>query len=196
MDINSNIGRRVRTLRAQQGLSLEALGERSGVSRSNISLIERGQTSPTAVVLDKLATALNVSVAALFETDDGSTVEPSPLARRVEQTEWVDPDTGYVRRTLSPATHAPIQLIEVLFPPGKRIAYETTTREVDIHQQLWMLEGVMEITMGDTSWRVEAGDCLAMRRDVPVMFRNRSRTPARYLMALTTLPISSGRRTS
>ncbi|MDY6983839.1 MAG: helix-turn-helix transcriptional regulator, partial [Pseudomonadota bacterium] len=44
---------RVRELRQGQGLSLEALAEKSGVSRSMISLIERGETSPTAVVLEK-----------------------------------------------------------------------------------------------------------------------------------------------
>ena len=134
-----------------------------------------------------------VSIASLFETTDGPATH-SPLARRAEQPEWTDPDTGYVRRTLSPAMRAPIQLIEVLFPPGKRVAYETTTREVDIHQQLWMLDGVMEITMGDTSWRLEAGDCLAVRRDVPIIFRNTSRKPARYLVALMTLPLTAGRR--
>ena len=195
MDINAHIGSRVRALRDQQSLSLDALAERSGVSRSNISLIERGQSSPTAVVLDKLATALKVSVASLFETASDPT-DPSPLARRSDQPEWIDPDTGYVRRTLSPAIRVPVQLIEVVFQPGKRVAYETTAREVDIHQQIWMLDGIMEITMGDTSWRLEAGDCIATRRDVPVIFWNTTTEPARYLVALMTLPLAPGRRTS
>ena len=58
---------RVRNLRKQQGLSLENLAERSGVSRSMISLIERGETSPTAVVLEKLAVGLGVVFASLFD---------------------------------------------------------------------------------------------------------------------------------
>lgn len=194
MDINAQIGQRVHALRSQQRLSLDSLAERSGVSRSNISLIERGHSSPTAVVLDKLATALKVSVASFFATDGSEIPEPSPLARRIEQPVWMDPDTGYTRRTLSPAVRVPIQLIEVVFPAGKRVEYEATPREFDIHQQLWMLEGVMNITMGDTAWRLEAGDCLAMRRDVLVIFRNTTRNPARYLMVLTTL--APGRRVS
>jgi transcriptional regulator with XRE-family HTH domain len=194
MDIKTHIGLRLRALRDQQALSLDTLAERSGVSRSNISLIERGRSSPTAVVLDKLATALHVSTASFFARDDESPVTPSPLARRAEQPEWVDPESGYLRRTLSPATPVPIQLIEVVFPPGKRVAYETTTHEIDIHQQLWMLEGAIEITMGDTVWRLVQGDCLAIRRDIPLMFRNATRKPARYLMALATLPLGAGRR--
>ncbi|MBN9114835.1 MAG: helix-turn-helix transcriptional regulator, partial [Pandoraea sp.] len=48
MDINERIARRVRDLRSERGYSLDTLAERSGVSRSSISLIERAQTSPTA----------------------------------------------------------------------------------------------------------------------------------------------------
>ncbi len=59
MDITARISRRVKELREGRGWSLEALAGRSGVSRSNISLIERGQSSPTATVLDKLSAALN-----------------------------------------------------------------------------------------------------------------------------------------
>jgi ribosome-binding protein aMBF1 (putative translation factor) len=60
MDVHRTIARRIRDLRNDKGWSLDTLAERSTVSRSNISLIERGQSSPTAVVLDKLATALGV----------------------------------------------------------------------------------------------------------------------------------------
>jgi transcriptional regulator with XRE-family HTH domain len=52
MDINQIIASRIRDLRSKQGWSLDTLAERSGVSRSNISLIERGESSPTAIVLD------------------------------------------------------------------------------------------------------------------------------------------------
>jgi len=55
-----DVAQRVRELRATQGLSLEALADRSGVSRSMISVIERGESSPTAVVLAKLAAGLSV----------------------------------------------------------------------------------------------------------------------------------------
>ena len=79
MDINQLIARRVRELRAERDLSLAELAERSGVSRSNISLIERGESSPTATVLDKLSAALGVTVASLFEQSGHA---PSPLARR------------------------------------------------------------------------------------------------------------------
>ena len=195
MDINACIARRVRELRGSGGFSLDALAERSGVSRSHISLIERGQSSPTAVVLDKLATALRVTVASLFEGIGDPVAEPSPVARVAEQPVWADPASGYIRRNVSPTTaRSPLQLVDVIFPAGQRVAYDTAAREVEIHQQVWMIEGVMEMTVGDAHWRLEAGDCLAMRLDRAIVYRNPTRQPARYLVALATLPFAPTRK--
>ncbi len=196
MDLNTRIGQRVRALRDEAGLSLDALAERSGVSRSNISLIERGRSSPTAVVLDKLSAALGVTVASLFEAGPAPGAEPSPLARVAEQPVWADPATGYVRRNVSPPARSPIQLVDVVFPPGARIAYETGPRDREVHQQVWMIDGTMVLDVGGTRWRLEAGDCLAMRLDVPLVFHNPARRPARYLVALVTLPAATPRRSA
>jgi transcriptional regulator with XRE-family HTH domain len=195
MDINARIAHRVRELRDVQGLSLDALAERSGVSRSNISLIERGQSSPTAVVLDKLSTGLGVTVASLFEGESSrAAAEPLPLVRVAEQPVWTDPASGYVRRNVSPPLRSPIQLVDVVFPAGQRVAYDTAARESEVHQQVWMIEGTMDVTVGDVPWRLERGDCLAMRLNQPIVYRNPTRQPARYLVALVTLPFTPNRR--
>lgn len=194
MDINLLIARRVRELRDAAGLSLDALAGRSGVSRSNISLIERGKSSPTAAVLDKLASALGVALAALFEDKGSPEQEPSPLARVAEQPVWTDPASGYMRRSLSPAAPSPLQLVDVVFPPGQRVAYDSVPHNADIHQQVWMIEGAMDISVGERHWRLEAGDTLAMRLDRHIVYHNHTRKQARYLVALTTQPGS--RRTA
>jgi len=66
-DIYQRIAERVHALRTERSLSLEALAGQSQVSRSMISLIERGETSPTAVFLEKLAAGLGMPLASLFE---------------------------------------------------------------------------------------------------------------------------------
>jgi transcriptional regulator with XRE-family HTH domain len=193
MDINARIACRVRELRDARGFTLDALAERSGVSRSMISLIERGLSSPTAAVLDKLAAGLAVTLASLFE-DEPRGSAPSPMARQAEQPVWTDPASGYVRRNLSPPCRSPVQLVDVIFPPGKRVAYDGAAREVEIHQQVWMIDGVMELTVDEALWRLEAGDCLAMQLDRPIAYRNPGRKAARYLVALATLPPMNPRR--
>src|SRR3954451_21772498 len=102
-EIHERIAARVRALRADRDLSLDALAARSGVSCSTISLIERAETSPTAVVLDKLAVGLGVALASLLEPPAVTGHRLSgPVARREDQPEWRDPGSGYVRRTVSP----------------------------------------------------------------------------------------------
>ena len=184
MDITQRIGRRLHELRASAGLSLDALAQKSGVSRSNISLIERGQSSPTAVVLDKLSSALGVSVASMFEAGEAPAAR-SPLARVADQPVWSDPASGYVRRNVSPPGVSPLQLVDVLFPAGQRVAFETSERDADIHQLIWMIDGSMDIGHGAERWQLQAGDCLAVRLDAPITFHNPGAQPARYLVALT-----------
>ncbi|WP_432729830.1 helix-turn-helix domain-containing protein [Variovorax sp. W6] len=184
--LNDRIAQRVRDLRAARGLSLDALAAHCGVSRSMISLVERGESSPTAVVLEKLATGLGVSLASLFEAPAPAA---DPVSRLADQLQWRDPHSGYLRRNVSPGGFAsPIQIVEVEFPPGARVAYETSAREPLIHQQVWVLDGVIELTVGDEQHRLATGDCLAMVLDRPTSFHNPSRKSTRYVVVIATMP--------
>jgi len=181
-DINQRIATRVAALRASSGLSLDALAAQSGVSRSAISLIERGETSATAVVLEKLASGLGVALAALFEVERAA---PGPLMRRAEQAEWRDPASGYLRRNVSPPDYpSPLRIVEVEFPAGRRVVLEGGTPATAIDEQVWVLEGAMTLTLGHDSHRLEAGDCLALHVDGPIEFHNPTRRPARYAVVI------------
>lgn len=183
--IEHRVADRIRALRAERGLTLGALAERSGVSRSMISVIERAESSPTASVLDRLAAALGVTIATLFA--EAKRPNAAPVARAADQPLWSDPETGYVRRNLSPAGFpSAIELVEVTLPPGARVAYDTGSRLSVIDQQIWVIAGAIAITVGDTTHDLATGDCLAMRLDRPITFRNRTGAPARYMVALTT----------
>lgn len=194
MDINTIIAGRIRELRDTQKLSLDSLATRSGVSRSNISLIERGQSSASATVLDKLAAALGVTLSSLFEGSNSLASAPSPVSHQTDQLVWTDPASGYLRRTLSPAVPSSIQLVEVIFPPGQRVVYDANPGNSDMSQQIWMIEGVMEISVGNQHWRLTAGDCLAMQLDQALVYFNPTQSSARYLVALATPPHKTIRR--
>ncbi len=184
--LDDRIATRVRDLRAAVGLSLETLAQRSGVSRSMISLIERGESSATAVVLEKLASALGITLAALFQLPTRQ-APPGPVARAAQQPPWRDPASGYLRRNVSPPGFAsPIQIVDVQFPAGARVAYETAARTPPVHQQVWVLQGRIDVSVGDQQHRLDEGDCLALVLDQPVAFANRTRKPARYAVVLCT----------
>lgn len=190
-DINQRISSQVRRLRAAAGMSLDALATKSGVSRSMLSLIERAECSPTAVILERLAVGLNVTLATLFEVVTESEVTSEPIQRRACQSEWRDPETGYVRRNLSPPhVSQPMQLVEIEFPAKARVVFESQGRDVAIYQQLFMLEGIIEITYENQCHRLKAGDCLAVKVEGTNVFHNPTRKPARYLVASVTEVIS------
>lgn len=183
LDISARLASRLRQLRADRGLTLDALAERAGVSRSMISLVERGESSPTAAVLDRLAAGLGVTLASLFAEPERG--DASPLSRRDDQVEWRDPGSGYRRRNLSPpGWPSPIELVEIVLPPGARVSYDMTGTTRQVAQQVWVVDGALELTVGDDAHRLAAGDCLAMRLDRPTTFHNPSRDDTRYLVAL------------
>ena len=191
-DINSRIAARVRTLRAEHRMTLDELAGKCDVSRSMISLIERGESSPTAVVLEKVATGLGVPLASLFED---AAAPANPVSRRADRVPWRDPQSGYVRCNVSPPNFpSPLQLVEVVLPGGAKVAYETGARDVNLHQQIWVQEGGLEVTLGKVTHRLAEGDCFAMQLNEPIVFRNVTRKPVRYVVAIATERSRLGRK--
>src|SRR5213593_1381185 len=185
-DLNQRIAERVRELRAAQGLSLDALATKSGVSRSMISLIERGESSPTAVVLERLAAGLGVMLASLFDAPAAAPQTPSgPVARRDDQPQWQDPASGYLRRNVSPpSVPQPMRIVEIHFPPRGRVAFENGARDMRLYQQVWVLEGAIDVTLGVERHRLREGDCLAIELDHPTIFHNPTRKATRYAVVI------------
>jgi transcriptional regulator with XRE-family HTH domain len=184
--IDTRLGTRLRRERLRQNLSIEALAERSGVSRAMISKIERAESSPTAALLGRLCAGLGLSLAALFEHEAH---RGEPLSRAADQPVWRDPDTGYLRRDVAPrGTGSPVEIVDVTFPAGARVNFDRpwTTRSSDQH--VWVFEGVLELTLDETTHRLEAGDCLHMRLDTTITYHNPTDRPIRYAVILMLEP--------
>lgn len=182
IDLDRRLGARIKGLRQSRGLTLDQLAERSGVSRAMISRVERGESSPTAALLDRLCAGLGVLLSALFREE----AQGGPLARRSEQPVWTDPDSGYVRRSVSPpGTGSRLEIVEVEMPAGARVLLDAPRGGFRLDQQLWLLEGELSLTVGGRGHRLAAGDCLAMLLDGPIAFHNPGEVPARYAVVLT-----------
>jgi glyoxylate utilization-related uncharacterized protein len=81
-----------------------------------------------------------------------------------------------------------MQIVEVNFPAGGRVAFENGERAARIYQQVWVLEGAIDITLGSERHRLREGDCLAMQLDGPTMFHNPTRKAARYAVVIAAEP--------
>jgi transcriptional regulator with XRE-family HTH domain len=180
-DIDGRIATRIRELRAQRGLTLEALAEVADVSRAMLSRIERGESSPTAHLLGKICNGLGVTLSALFAATEAPS---SPLARRGDQPTWRDPASRYLRRNVSPAgTGSPVDITEIEFPAGASVDFDSQ-RLAGKDQHVWVLSGTLEMEVGGELFRLEAGDCLFMRFDRPVLFRNPTKRATRYAVII------------
>ena len=140
------------------------------------------------MLLEKLARAFGVPLASLFDDPKvAGKSSPEPLMRYADQPVWKDPATGYIRRNVSPAEAAQrIRIVEVNFPPGERVSFEPAPDERPFYQQIWLLDGVLEIHVGKTQYELHKGDCLAVRMDQLTMFHNPGQKTARY--AVVTVP--------
>lgn len=180
--INRHIGLRVRALRIAGSMTLDELAGHSSVSRAMLSRIERGESSPTAHLLNRVCAGLGVTLSALFASAEAPA---SPISRRAAQAVWRDPASGYLRRVISPpGAGSPTEIVEVGFPAGADVAFESH-RLSGVDQHIWVLEGAMEIDVGEETHRLGVGDCLHMRLDQPIRFRNPTKRPARYVVIIT-----------
>lgn len=187
LDINERLARRLAQLRDERQLSIEELAARSGVSRAMISRIERAESSPTLTVLNKLAIGLGELLPALLGPHgfaEPRLQQRNPVVSPKGQPEWQDPATGYRRRTLSPATAAqPLRLTEIRFPAGARVTFDNAFGVAAAHQQLWMLDGQIELRAGRQISLLRSGDCMAMTLDGPFTVHNPGSRDARCLVA-------------
>ncbi|AJY46202.1 helix-turn-helix domain-containing protein [Martelella endophytica] len=180
--VDLSIAENLKRLRAARGLTLEGLSERSGVSRAMISRIERAEASPTALLLARLCAALGTSLSAFFADADKPV---DPLSRYADQPIWRDPETGYIRRAVSPQGIGPdVDIVAVTFPAGARIAFPPEPAAAGASQYLWLIEGEIEVTIEDQDYRLGSGDCLFMEIALPHVFSNSTNEDARYAMVI------------
>ncbi|MGJ7533737.1 MULTISPECIES: helix-turn-helix domain-containing protein [unclassified Variovorax] len=178
-NIDMLIATRLLALRQAQALSLAELAERSGVSKAMISKVERAQSSPTAVLLGRLAAGLGVPLAQLLTEEKE---QPQRLRTRAEQEVWRDPKAGYLRRQVA-ERHAGsgIELVEVELPRSAQVDYPRWSGK-PYRQCLWMLEGALRVDYGDERFELAPGDCLDFGVDRPLVFKALGRTACRYLL--------------
>jgi transcriptional regulator with XRE-family HTH domain len=155
---DERLAARLATLRVEHGWSLDELAQRSGVSRSTLSRLERVEISPTTAMLGKLCQTYAMTMSRLLAEVES---ESPQLVRAAEQAVWRD--EGFTRRSVSPP-HGGLraEVIEGGLEPGADISYEGPPVP-GLEQHIWVLDGVLILGLDQATHRLEAGDCLRFR---------------------------------
>jgi transcriptional regulator with XRE-family HTH domain len=179
--IDRRIASELARLRADQGWSLEALAERSGISRATLSRLERAEVSPTAAMLGRLCTVYGWTLSRLMAEAES---RPPDLVPSAAQTEWTDPESGYTRRVISPpAPGLRGELVEVVLPAGATVTFETSPLP-GLEHHLWVLQGSLSLDVEGAAYTLQPGDCLRYVLTGPSTFKGLGRREARYLVAI------------
>jgi transcriptional regulator with XRE-family HTH domain len=179
-DVTAPLAARLKTERGARGWSVAELSERSGVSRAMISKVERAEASPTAALLGKLSGAFGLTLSALLARAEQAS---GRLSRRARQPLWTDPETQYRRRTVSPSTGGPLEIVEVELPPGASVTFPAAAYTFRYHQIL-VLAGTLTLTEGEVEHTLARGDCLELGPPTAVAYANRTARTCVYLVQL------------
>ncbi|MEU1125206.1 helix-turn-helix domain-containing protein [Streptomyces sp. NPDC005899] len=179
--VDDRLAARLGLLRTERGWSLEELSKRTGVSRSTLSRLERGELSPTTAVLGHLCTVYGRTMSRLLMEVEG---EPPQLVRSARQPVWRDERSGFVRRSVSPP-HPGLraELVEGTLDAGAVVSYENAPVP-GVEQHIWVLEGTVEITVDAIAHTLHAGDCLRFRLHGPSRFHCPGPQRVRYAVLI------------
>ena len=176
------VGARVKTLREAMGLSLRDLSERSSVSPTMLSQVERGSTSPTLAVAEKIAAGLDLTLSQLLRLDEVQHVVVSRAGdRRARQRgghriEELTPPLPGQRADVS--THS--------LEPGASTGGtgDTPMHEPGSRETAVVLDGEVVLVFEGERHPLSTGDSVTFDADLPHHFENQSDEPVEFIAVI------------
>ena len=153
----TELGRRVRALRLQRGMTLKQVESACGLSATHLSEVERGRTSPTLGALTRLAGALGRETAYFLEPEE----LPEVALRRRADAKKATLAPGLSALTLTGGIPgSQLNALELRFEPQGSPTWSLESNEPDDEANYFVLEGAVTLRVGADSTRLEAGDAM------------------------------------
>jgi transcriptional regulator with XRE-family HTH domain len=176
--MDQEIGRRLKLIRTRLGMSQRHLARLSGVANATISQIEAGRLNPTVSMLKKVLDGVPMSMSEFFVDD--FEVADRIFFRAGELTEIADGGVSFLQVGTN-LQNKSIQLLKECYQPGAgtgRHAITHAGEECGI-----VLSGRLEVTVGEQTEVLRAGDAYYFRSDQPHQFRNVGNEPCELITA-------------
>jgi len=183
-----SLGAKIRQHRKARGLTLTEMAEQCGISPSFLSQIERDKANPSVATLKTIARVFGVSLGSFFEEKDSTGEHPQPaetlakVVRADQRKLLIYPGSGIRNELLSPDLQRAIQLMWIVMPPG------TDTGDFLVHEGEEcgiVLQGTVEIWVGDECHILNAGDAIYHPSSVPHRSRNIGKVDVIMVGAIT-----------
>lgn len=159
------IGRKIHQVRLQNRLTLERIAERTGFTKSYISMVERGKKSPPIATLSKIAHALGVDIGAFFEKRKPE--DQITLVRKGQGKIAVRDGSifGYRYESIAPAKgRKKMEPFILTLPPKSR---EEGRFDHEGEELFYLLEGKVKFYYADKEYFLGQGDCLYFDSSIP-----------------------------
>lgn len=182
-ELSRGFGARVRKLRDAAGMTLEQLSHASGVSRAMLSKVERGERNPTIGVASRIASSLQTSMTELMggETPSGTTV----LVRHADRPVFRDPETGFERHIVSPASSGGrVELVYHFLPPGVSTGM-LPAFPAGTEKQVVVTTGHLVAEFKDGKQSLGPGDSLFFQANVEHAMINETAEPCGYYVVIS-----------
>lgn len=181
---------RVRQLRKERLMTLEALADRSGVTKSYLSKVERGQSVPSIAVCASLAKALGVPLDHLFaDAEELVEVVVTRASERQALTAADEPGTRYEGIALDAGTKSMAPFM--LHPPHD--ADHVPFRDHPGEEFIFVHEGQAELILPSRSITLDPGDCAYFKASTPHKVRSIGARRAAVLLLVTNDQTDSGK---
>lgn len=163
----SSLGSKLEQFRREKELTLEMLAELSGVSASLLSQLERGIGNPSFITLSKIAYGLGVPISTFFQ---GLDAPSNAVVRKEHRKKLVLEDRNLVYELLTPDLNRRLEFVWSEFEPG--ICTEQRPFVHEGEEAGVVLQGTLEVHLGESAYILEPGDSISFRSDIPHWYRN------------------------
>jgi transcriptional regulator with XRE-family HTH domain len=184
MPTREELGRRLKEVRQQRGLTLKEVEVLSGVSMTHTSQIERGMTSPTIGALEKLAKALDKTASYFIEE---RVLDDVAYISKEDRNVLTNEKSGIRLESLS--NGIPGGTLHYFQIKATPVVREPELRSHEGEEAITVLKGCLDLVVGENRYRLKAGDSAHFKSHQPHAYFASTRTGAEAIWVGTTSPV-------
>ena len=197
-----NLGQNIRNERYKRKLTLEQVAEKTSLSKSFLSNVERGLSQPSISSIMKIAKTFGMSVVDLFQdsTQPVGPVEDTSQANNLNEANYVSdiqvvranerkimgfPGSNVVYNLITPDLNRRLQILYLKTEAGGRSGDKPIGSDPKGEKCVLLLKGKIEMTLGQEVFLLQEGDSIYYPANIPISWRGMGSVPIEIILVIT-----------